>query len=186
MDGAFIGGLRNRLRRPRPLDLFVLFFVAFELAAPVGLFELVPFLPLYLVLRVLFRNLLRRSSVFRFVSFSCFVASLDCSKQSLQSCCRSPIDFQNNDSVQLHWAHFMCSCNGGITANYHGMFWFFIFKTAYFFVEFYREIAIYSLKFNQILNVKVSENIQSAFTTQTTDRYLTEHTHQWHLWFYFG
>lgn len=124
--GAFIGGLRNRLRRPRPLDFVLFVFVVFELVVPVALPVPLPFLPLYLVLLVLFLNLLRRSSVLPYAlrllqSASCFVLLLVCSKQSLHNCCFSPMDFHSNASVQLHRAHFKFSYSGDIfiSSSFH-------------------------------------------------------------------
>lgn len=94
--GAFIGGLLNKLRRPRPdLDPATLVGPAFVVPPPllpVAVDGTLPFLPLYRVLRVLFLNLTLRSSGRHTVAIvvvvvnSLFTFLLFFMKQSLHKC----------------------------------------------------------------------------------------------------
>lgn len=127
MVGAFIGGRLNRLRRPRP-DLVPLALFETVLTAPpplvlVAFNDPLPFLPLYLVLRVLFLSLALRSSVRDVVevvaaagavSDSLFTFLQFFSKQSLHKCWFSPAGFHRKDSVHLHCKH----VGDGIFKNY--------------------------------------------------------------------
>lgn len=110
--GAFIGGLRKRLRRPLP-DLAVP-----PLAHAVDCDCAVPLL-LYRVLRVLFRSFVLRSSALAGGWFagsgSALIVSWLFSEHALQICWLSSVRVHSSDSVHSHCVHFRLSIAGAIS-----------------------------------------------------------------------